>query len=89
VRTSNLIYTEGVSEQGAEQNIWTQEGGSNKIEKTTFTICTFHQILGKQIKEDEIGRAVSTHVRSKKCAQNFSQCLKPTWKTWAFMGGIY
>ena len=42
------IYTEGVAEQGAEEDIWTWEGGSDSFTKLhirSFTICKHYQTL--------------------------------------------
>jgi hypothetical protein len=59
--------TEGVWEQGAEGNVWAQEGGSDgRVEKTARPGASWFVLLAKsdvndQLTEHEMDRACSTN----------------------------
>jgi hypothetical protein len=44
-RPKGTIQSEGVSEQGVEENVWTEEGGSKRMMEGRVITCTFHLIL--------------------------------------------
>jgi hypothetical protein len=80
-RTEERAYAEDVRKQGAEEDIWAPDGGSNRtLNKScimrSFKICTSHQILIRHYnetggREGEMGAVCDTYEGKQEFIQSF------------------
>jgi hypothetical protein len=72
--------------KGAEENIWSREGGWRRLhnEKLHILYTSPNYYLGDQVREDEVGDACIIYGRNEKCIQYFgwkTRREETTWKT--------
>jgi hypothetical protein len=74
--------TEGIREQGAQENIWAEESScGSKLERTAYLGASELVLFAKynyngQVKEDAMGSACSTNRGAEKCRWYISEKAK-------------